>query len=170
MAPSERARLIAEVLAFVLAAQRLPGITRIALIGSLTTNKADPEDADLLLTVTDDTDLVPLATLSRRLQGHAQTMNRGGEVFLADPQNNYLGRVCQWKICAPGIRMRCDALHCGQRVYLHDDLKAITLAQSVLVAPPLELWPEVIARVPIPQDIEQDLIVPLQAEAGVDRE
>jgi hypothetical protein len=34
---SERARLIAEVLAFVRAAHRLPGITRIALIGSLTT-------------------------------------------------------------------------------------------------------------------------------------
>ncbi len=30
----ERARLIAEVVAFVRAAQRLPGITRIALIGS----------------------------------------------------------------------------------------------------------------------------------------
>ncbi len=97
-------------------------------------------------------------------------MNRGGEVFLADPRHHYLGRICPWKECAPGIRMRCDALHCGQRVYLHDDLKAITLAQSVLVAPPLELWPEVIARVPIPQDIEQDLIVPLQAGAGVDRE
>ena len=42
----ERARLIAEVLAFVHAAQRLPGITRIALIGSLPTNKADPKDID----------------------------------------------------------------------------------------------------------------------------
>jgi len=42
----ERARLIAEVLAFVRAAQRLPGITRIALIGSLPTNKADPKDID----------------------------------------------------------------------------------------------------------------------------
>jgi len=34
MPTAERARLIAEVLAFVRAAQRLPGITRIALIGS----------------------------------------------------------------------------------------------------------------------------------------
>jgi hypothetical protein len=40
----ERARLIAEVVAFVRAAQQLPGITRIALIGSLPTNKADPKD------------------------------------------------------------------------------------------------------------------------------
>ena len=42
----ERARLIAEVLAFVRTAQRLPGITRIALIGSLPTIKADPKDID----------------------------------------------------------------------------------------------------------------------------
>ncbi len=94
----ERARLIAEVLAFVRAAQRLPGITRIALFGSLPTNKADPKDIDLLVTVTDDTDLAPLANLTRKLQGHAQQMNRGGEVFLADPQNKYLGRICQWKV------------------------------------------------------------------------
>jgi len=63
----ERARLIAEVLAFVHSAQRLPGITRIALIGSITTNKADPKDIDLLVTVTDDTDLAPLASLTRKL-------------------------------------------------------------------------------------------------------
>ncbi len=160
----ERTRLIAQVVAFVRAAQRLTGITRIALIGSLTTNKADPKDIDLLVTVTDDTDLAPLASLSRKLQGHAQQMNRGGEVFLADPQNKYLGRICQWKVCAPGVRMRCDALHCGRRHYLHDDLKAIKLAPSVLAASPLELWPQVIARVPIPQDIKQGLLIPLTSE------
>jgi predicted nucleotidyltransferase len=115
MAPPtvERTRLIAEVVAFVRAAQRLPGITRIALIGSLPTNKADPKDVDLLVTVADDADLAPLANLTRKLQGHAQQMNRGGEVFLADPQNKYLGRICQWKICAPGVRLRCDALCMG---------------------------------------------------------
>ncbi len=159
---AERTRL-AEVLAFVQAAQQLPGISRIALIGSLTTQKADPKDADLLLTVTDDTELASLARLSRRLQGHAQTMNRGAEVFLADPNNHYLGRVCHWKICAPGIRMRCDALHCGRREYLHDDLKAIQLKSSLIIAPPLELWPQIVARVPIPPDIEQDLLMPLKS-------
>ena len=160
----ERTRLIAEVLSFVHAARRLPGITRIALIGSLTTSKADQKDVDLLVTVTDDTDLIPLASLTRKLQGHAQQMNRGGEVFLADPQNHYLGRICQWKVCAPGVRMRCDALHCGRRHYLHDDLKDIKLAPSVLAAPPLELWPQVVARVPIPRDIEQGLLIPIMSE------
>ncbi len=160
---AERARLIAEVLAFVQAAQRLPGISRIALIGSLTTNKADPKDADLLITVTDDTELASLARLSRRLQGHAQNMNRGAEVFLADLNNNYLGRTCHWKICALGVRMRCDALHCGRREYLHDDLEAIQLKSSLITAPPLELWPQIVARVPIPPDIEQGLIIPLKS-------
>ena len=121
-------------------------------------------DIDLLITVTGDTDLAPLASLTRKLQGHAQQMNRGGEVFLADPQNHYLGRICQWKVCAPGVRMRCDALHCGRRHYLHDDLKAIKLAPSVLAAPPLELWPQVVARVPIPQDIAQGLLIPMTSE------
>ncbi len=69
----ERERLIAEVLAFVRTALRLAGIKRLALIGSLATatEKADPKDADLLVTVTDDADLAPLAALSRKLQGHA---------------------------------------------------------------------------------------------------
>jgi len=159
--PSTRARLIAKVLPFVRAASKLPGVVRIALIGSLTTEEPDPKDADLLVTVTDEADLAPLATLGRKLQGHAQSFNRGGEVFLADPQGNYLGRTCPWKRCDPGIRASCDALHCGRRHYLHDDLETICLPQALIAAPPLELWPQVVVRVPIPEDIEQALIVPL---------
>jgi hypothetical protein len=159
MGPTEiRTQLVAEVLAFVLGASKLPGISQIALIGSLTTRKLDPKDADLLVTVTDDAHLEPLAQLGRKLQGHATALGRGGEVFLVDAQNTYLGRICPWKECAPSIRMRCDALHCGQRAYLHDDLEAIQLKSSLIAAPPLELWPEVLARVSIPQDIEQGLI------------
>ena len=140
----------------------LSGVLRIALIGSLTTAEPDPKDVDLLVTVSDDADLEPLAKLGRKLQGHAQQLNRGGEVFLADPQNNYLGRTCPWKQCGPGIRLSCDALHCGQRHYLHDDLKTIRLAKKIVAAPPIELWPQVVARVSIPADVEQGLIAPLR--------
>lgn len=161
--PDIRAYLIAEALKFTLAASKLPGVIRIALIGSLTTDKKEPKDVDLLVTVTDDFDLAPLARIGRKLQGHAQNINQGGEVFLANPAGHYIGRICHWKVCEFGIRMRCDALHCGQREYLHDDLKAIKLSSSLIVAPPLELWPEVIARVPIPQDIEQNLMLPLKS-------
>lgn len=87
MRPTDiRTHLIAEVLSFVLAASQLPGMTRIALIGSLTTRKADPKDADLLVTVTDDAHLAPLAQPGRKLQGRAMALGRGGEVFLVDAQ------------------------------------------------------------------------------------
>ena len=104
--------MLDEVLLFVQAASRIPGILRIALIGSLTTDKVDPKDADVLVTISSETDLTPLATLGRKLQGHAQSFNRGGEVFLADPDHRYLGRTCPWKRCGLGIRdlMRCLAL------------------------------------------------------------
>src|SRR5436305_8201670 len=115
MNPSVRAFLIAEVLAFVRAARQVSGVTRIALIGSLTTEKPEPKDADVLVTVTDDADLAALARLGRRLQGRAQSLNKGGDVFLSDPEGNYLGRTCHWRDCRPGIRLACDALHCGRR-------------------------------------------------------
>jgi len=135
----------------------LPGVTRIALLGSLTTAKPAPKDADLLVTVTDEADLAPLAALGRKLQGHAQSLNRGADVFLADPAGHYLGRLCPWKDCRPGLRRSCDALHCGRRAYLHDDLATIALPQSLTAAPPVELWPAVVVHVPIPADLEQAL-------------
>ena len=138
--PPVRPRLIKEALIFVRAASQLPGVTRIALIGSLTTDEPEPNDVDILVTVTDEADVAPLATLGRRLNGHAQSFGRGGEVFLANPQGDYLGRTCPWKRCGPGIRMRCDALHCGQRLYLHDDLETIQLATNIIAAPPLESY------------------------------
>ena len=50
--------------------------------------------------------------------------------------------------------MSCDARHCGQRPYLHDDLETVRLATELILAPPLELWPQVAVRVPVPADIE----------------
>ncbi len=164
--PSARALLIDEVLIFVRAARQLPGVVRIALIGSLTTDEPDPKDADVLVIVTDDADLKPVATLGRKLAGHAQGFRRGGDVFLADPRGKYLGRTCPWWECGPGIRMRCDALHCGRRPYLHDDWEAIRLDETLVAAPPIELWPEIVARVSVPKDIEQGLIAPLREEMG----
>src|SRR4030065_1678090 len=114
----------------------------------------------MLVTVADEADLEPLAALGRKLQGHAQNIGRGGEVFLADPQGNYLGRICPWKRCGPGIRMSCDAEHCGQRLYLHADLRAIRLHKHLVAAPPIELWPQVGRRTPVPEDVEQELGTP----------
>jgi hypothetical protein len=44
---------------------------------------------------------------------------------------------------------------------LHDDLATVKLDKHLIAAPPLELWPQVVARVPVPQDAEQGLIVQL---------
>jgi hypothetical protein len=165
MNPSVRAFLIAEVLVFVRAARQVPGVTRIALIGSLTTTKPEPKDADLLVTVTNDADLEPLARLGRRLQGRAHSINRGGDIFLADPTGKYLGRTCHWKDCRPGIRISCDALHCGWRHYLHDDLRSVRLSKDVIAAPPLELWPHLVVRVALPEDLERELPAFLRPES-----
>jgi Family of unknown function (DUF6932) len=160
---SIRPYLLAGVLRFVRVARNVEGVVRIALIGSLTTDKLNPKDADLLVTIRDGTDLAQLAALGRKLQGHAQQRNHGGEVFLCSPEGAYLGRTCPRKDCRPFVRLRCDAQHCGLRPYLHDDLQVISLPRSLTSAPPLELWPQVIARVRVPEDVEQLLLMPLRA-------
>ena len=58
-----RDELLAAVRRFVERACNCPGVRRIALIGSLATAKEDPKDADVLVTVDDDSDLTPLASL-----------------------------------------------------------------------------------------------------------
>jgi hypothetical protein len=163
--PPVRPQLLAAALLFVRAASRLPGVKRIALIGSLTTSERWPKDIDLLVTITDDMDLAPLAKAARQLNGRAMQTgeSRGGDVFLADVSGKYLGRTCPWKECGPGIRQSCDALHCGQRHYLHDDLHAITLPSALIEAPPIELWPVVVARVEVPPDVEEVLLAPIRA-------
>ena len=159
-----RYKLLDEALVFTQVASHIPGVTRIALIGSLTTDKVDPKDADLLVMVTDDVDLTDLATAARKLQGHCQSFSRSGEVFLADERYDYLGRACPWKRCGPGIRASCDALNCGKRPYLHDDLQAVKLPHSLIAEPPLELWPQITARVPVPDDVTERVLRPLRAE------
>ncbi len=52
--PPIRTHLLAGALLFVHATAMLPGVSRIALLGSLTTTKASPKDIDLLVTVADD--------------------------------------------------------------------------------------------------------------------
>jgi len=141
--PAVRAFLIAEAFRFINAICSMPGIERIALIGSLTTDKPDPKDADLLVTVADDLDLTALATESRRLKGRAQTKNRGADIFLASPAGKYIGRICHWRECAPGIRLACNAQHCGKRMYLHDDLNVVNLSSRLVANPPIQVWPRV---------------------------
>jgi len=155
---SLREFLIGEVLSFVRNACHCPGVSRIVLVGSLATPKANPKDADVLVTVADDADLTSLATAGRRLKGRAQSRNSGADIFLANPSGEYIGRICHWRECRPFVRASCDARHCGRRAFLHDDLDDVSLGSRLVREPPLELWPNVIRRVEVPADIESLLL------------
>lgn len=150
-----RSQLLEGVYRFVQSATSLPGVLRVALVGSIVTARADPKDVDVLVSVADGADLTRLAALARRLKGRLQSLNRGADVFLADERGRYLGRTCEWKTCGPGVRASCDALHCGHRAYLHDDLAMVRLADELTTAPPLELWPAVVRRCTVPADVER---------------
>lgn len=159
---SLRSFLLSEVLRFVERARECPGVRRVALVGSLVIDKHDPKDADVLVTVDDDSDLTSLAAAGRRLKGRAQSRNKGADIFLADPSGRYIGHTCHWRECFPGIRAACDARHCGRRPFLHDDLDAVMLDPASIKAPPLELWPKVVRRGLFPSDVEAQLIRPLE--------
>jgi predicted nucleotidyltransferase len=156
-----RRRLLEEVRRFVSSARQVPGVRRIGLLGSIVSDRPDPKDIDVLVVIGDEADLAPLAACARRLQGRTQSFNRGADVFLANERGNYLGRTCHWKECRPGVRASCDALHCGRRPYLHDDLATVRLPKATVVAPPVTLWPRIERRCALPPDVE-DLLAQLE--------
>ncbi|MCV2366448.1 hypothetical protein LNV23_23735 [Paucibacter sp. DJ1R-11] len=160
MAPL-RSFLLDAVLQFTCQAQRLPGVLRIALIGSLTTPKQDPKDADVLVTVEPTLDLTKLARLGRQLKGTGQTRSSGADIFLAHPEQQYIGRICGWRECRFGVRLACRAGHCGRREYLNDDLHVVNLGTQLIAHPPVELWPVVVCHQSVPVDVTQRLLVPL---------
>jgi len=155
-----RGTLLALTLEFVRAARVVRGVTRIAMLGSLVTDKARPKDSDLLVSVAEDVDWAPLARLSRRLQGRAQGINSTADVFLAAVGDVYVGRVCRYRECHP--RIRCRARHCGRWPHLNDDLDVVALAPDLLRTPPLVLHPAIEATVPLPADVESLLLAPLR--------
>ena len=139
-----RRHLLRAVLAFVREARSLPGVLRIALLGSLATDKPVPKDADVLVTIDPAMDLSFLARFGRRLKGTAQTINLGADIFLGDGSDHYLGRICHYRECH--ARVACRALHCGQRQHLNDDLQIVTLSPALISAPPIDLWPRIVRR------------------------
>ncbi len=158
-----RRRLLTAVLAFVRAARSCPGVRRIALVGSLATDKPVPKDADVLAVIDVTADLAPLAVIGRRLKGAGQTINLGADVFLADESGRYIGRICHYRECHP--RVACRALHCGRRQHLNDDLEVVTLDSALIAAPPVDLWPSIVRRVAVPADAEALLLAKLEKEA-----
>ena len=159
-----RSKLLILVKEFYQSAIKIKGIYRIALTGSLTTDKKKPKDADMLVTISDDMDLIHLAKIGRRLQGKACSISSGADIFLTNRELQYIGRICEWNDCRPGIRIRCDALNCGKRKYLHDDLNTVNLSKEITTNPPLILFPEVKRNSKIPIDVEEELIMYMKKE------
>lgn len=149
-----RTHLLNASYTFARRAAQLPGVSRIAVIGSLLTPKLQPKDADVLVTVDADLELGRLAHAGRQFKGRTQTRNCGADIFLANEAGRYLGRICGWRECAPGIRAACRAEHCGRVAYLNDDLWVVTLKPALVAEPPLELWPRLVRRVALPRDVE----------------
>jgi hypothetical protein len=160
-----RRHLFKAVLAFVRAASSCPGVLRIALVGSLATDKSIPKDADVLASIDANMDLASLARIGRRLKGAGQTINLGADIFLADETGRYIGRICHYRVCHP--RALCRALHCGQRQHLNDDLQIVTLDPALIASPPIDLWPRITRRVTMPADTEELLLAELEEDEGV---
>jgi hypothetical protein len=161
--PNLRKIMFAEVRRF---ARDMDGVQRIAVIGSLTTDKEFPAGVELLVTVAGNCNLRPLAELGRQLRGHLLTHSAGSDVYLANEEGEYLGRICAWKKCRPGVRMSCHALHCGQRQYLYDDLQSVRLEKDEVAEPPILLWPNLSVADGVPSDALEQLIVPLGEDAS----
>ncbi len=152
---------------FLRAARQLAGVDRIALFGSVLTEKARPKDVDVLVSVNERVDLAALARLGRRLKGTAQArINSGADVFLADARGEYLGRVCRYRECHP--RVLCRARNCGARPHVTDDFDVVQLKPELIAAPPLQLFPTIISHRAIPVDVEFLLLRPLEHDDDPD--
>ena len=143
--------MIEALVRFVSAAPQVQGVTRIAVVGSITTDKSDPKDVDVLVTVREDANFEALAALGRKLKGATQRHNRGADIFLASDDGGYIGRTCSYRDCHP--RKRCLGTQCGRRKWICDDLDVINLSDQMVKEPPLEVWPTVVVRTSMPVDM-----------------
>jgi len=124
------------------------------------TRKPIPKDVDLLVTLADHDDLTALALAARRLKGRANAINLGADIFLCDAEGRYLGRVCRFRECQP--RRACEGMLCATGRHLNNDFHQVTLDRSLILAPPIDLWPRVKRRVAVPDDVEWLLLAALE--------
>lgn len=165
---SYRDSLISAALEFAERAWQVKGVRRIAIIGSLTTDKAKPKDADVLVTIGDATDIKKLADLGRRLKGRTQSLSSGADIFLIDREGKYLGRTCRWKVCRPAERISCEAMNCGRVPHLYDDLKVVKLSRYVTANPPAVIYPRVFLAPNLPADLVRHVEQRFGKTAGSD--
>lgn len=154
---TRREYLIAAALWFAKLISPLEGVKQIALIGSLTTNKKKPKDADVLVTVEKTIDFKKLAESGRKFKGKTAEISCGADIFLTDVRGKYLGRTCGWRECRAGIRMSCRADHCGRVPYLYDDLRVLNLSEAITANSPLVIYPKIIIKEKLPDDLMKQI-------------
>jgi hypothetical protein len=153
---NKREWLIDAAIDFVRKVSIVPGVSRVAFLGSLTTNKSNPKDADVLVTINEQADIEVISKLGRSLKGKTQQINRGADIFLANTSHDYLGRTCNWRECRP--RAACHGTNCwklpGEGVpFLMDDLQEITLKRELIEQPPVVVYPELMLNQVLPKDL-----------------
>lgn len=156
METSVREHLLRGVRQFIKGVSAVSGIESVSLLGSLTTSKQEPKDADLLVRVSPEVDWDSLAMLGRKLKGHAQRINAGADIFLCTGEGEYIGRTCSYKECRP--RVACRGTECGRGARICNDLHVITLESGLVRAPPVDLWPTVVVRTEVPSDVRSILL------------
>jgi predicted nucleotidyltransferase len=154
-----RIKMVNVVKEFLPAIKRTNGVKFIGLIGSLTRDSPEPKDIDMVVCVTPSADLPELGTVCKRIAGRMMQIGKGVDMFVYDDlSGEYVGRICQYRDCRPGIR-RCRADHCRMRPYLKDDLSTIRLPAFVRKNVPVELHPTLRYNPPeAPEDVSEILL------------
>jgi predicted nucleotidyltransferase len=130
-------------------------IKKVALCGSICTNKEHPKDLDVLIYLKSDADIKPVAALKRKLQGQISRGRLGADVFLIE-DDKYIGRACYYK--EPWCRVVCSnaGLRCDlKRLHLCDTSRTVTLKQELVDNPPVTIFPEFSTIVQLPQDLKE---------------
>ena len=154
--PTLREHLLNAGAEFVERLKPVPSVRRIALIGSLTTDKDNPKDIDFLVTVDPSADIPRVAAWGRRLKGQAQQRSAGADVFLCSEDDRYLGRLCGYRTCQP--RAACLGGECHLGTHLKTDFAVVQLSRELVHNPPIILWPRIEARMPPPEDVQRCLL------------
>ncbi len=172
-----REHLLKGGVTFIERASAIPGIQRIAMVGSMTTDKKIPKDIDFLVTVNESIDFKDLAEAGRQLQGYAHRINLTADIFITNSDGIYIGRTCNYK--EPFLRRDCQGKVCGHFLLMDEDIPAVLQAFNSLLhlcsdtemikftkeeidKPPLIIWPEIVRNAPIPEDVENILLKPVK--------
>jgi len=151
---TDRGALLLAAKWFFNRATKLESVTRIALIGSICTDKKNPKDIDILLTIAPAADIAPISKLKRQMSGRIQRGLLGADIFLAE-EGSYIGRPCRFREPHPRVGCAQDGLRCDfNRPFLCDTSCSFELKKEVITSPPIILYPRLLTAGKIPADVQ----------------